>query len=204
MRKSTNKNSTFINFICDFCGYDSSLDLRECPGCGRIRRKPKTSNKSGGEPVYAAKRNALHLEAATPFSAQLSTPVTFIFECQHCRYQTPTEIFECPECGRCKFSSFASVFAGANNPDAEPDQRGDKPPKKRNWFEALGSGFLILAFQVFFVGYEISGFSEGKIVYRDYKIGECWFGALCLAIAGIVLYVHGRRLEKKYKSTYGR
>lgn len=97
------QSSKFI-FNCAFCHYESTLDLKECPECGRLSRDKKpAAGKARAFPAFRFQD-----QAPVDFNAAPTFAENRVYECGHCRYQTTNKLAECPECGRRKFAPAAA------------------------------------------------------------------------------------------------
>ena len=97
MNLITQEQLSIILFNCSFCNYQSKLDLRECPECGRINDAPKSK-------INKRERATLAPQAKSR-----------VYQCEHCQYQTRNPLWECPECGRLKFAKITASASGSND-----------------------------------------------------------------------------------------
>lgn len=128
MNSITQKQFTNIAFNCSFCSYQSKLDLKECPGCGRVKRVSKQTINQSGRAVDLQYQNREIISFNTPLNPTTQEPKNFYYECTHCHYRKPKYLRECPECGR--IDSTKKVFLAsesgadkANNQNLEKRKR---------------------------------------------------------------------------------
>jgi hypothetical protein len=119
-----------IIFNCSFCNYQSRLDLTECPECGRLRRvsAPQFDHRRGAVGYQLKHRENIGSGVSLFTSEPQAAAVTYVYECEHCHYQTRNCLFECPDCGRLKF---AKIIAPESNAGKANNQDLHKKRKTR-------------------------------------------------------------------------
>jgi RNA polymerase subunit RPABC4/transcription elongation factor Spt4 len=174
-------------FNCEFCGYQSKLDLSECPGCGRLRSNSKMPKNPRGKTLGFQSANFTAVSENMTRFAQKN-----VYQCRHCRYQTPNRIGECPECGRQELVETLAAIeifnADSNNQKIEIDKSA-----LGTYLLALGLGSLWIAGEAY-LGYGPSP-HDIEVTMRVAAPGEQWLGALILASFGIVLFIAGAWLK---------
>jgi hypothetical protein len=161
MNLITQEQLSITVFNCSFCNYQTNLDLRECPECGRIKDALKPKINKG--------ERAVEQQLKQPKSTDFSSPITLtpqaessVYECENCQYRTRNPLWECPECGRLKF---AKIIASGSNDDEVNDQklytrRKTRPLANKIIFENYHVFYVIvlcaLTFPAYFFRSELS------------------------------------------------
>jgi RNA polymerase subunit RPABC4/transcription elongation factor Spt4 len=166
--------SSKTSFVCGFCKYQSNLDLRECPECGRTA-------KQNSEMIAPSV-----IPAVKPPSRRL------IYTCEKCRYQTSNILSECPECGNRNFYQTEVLI--------KPNKKQNKAPKTDveqvgKFVQRFGIGLFAIAFLVFWgVGPTGQRYPRSGIIAQ---IGENWIGAFIIVIVGVAFIIFGSYLKNK-------
>jgi hypothetical protein len=171
-------------FNCEFCGYQSKLDLCECPGCGRLRRHSTAPNNRRPETPGFQTANFTAVSDNIPRFEQKT-----VYECQHCRYRTPNRIGECPDCGRQEFVETAAAVEIAAAVCG--NHRSDRAVVGISLI-GIGIGLFGAALFIFM------GLAPGQTTRTAIRVaaaGDNWIGALVASVIGAVLIVVGARLK---------
>lgn len=173
MNYQTQKQLLAMRFSCALCGYGSKLDLEECPGCGRLKTN---ENRQPTEPENHANKRILEA-----FANALPVAESYLFVCEHCRYQTRRQLGECPECGRGKFAKF-DVSARRDGAGFRAERTVSNSSEVGRFLLMLGISLLIGAFFLF-LGFEPSG--NRRMGRPVYGVGENWQIALVFFLTGV-------------------
>lgn len=144
MNYETRKQLLAMRFSCALCGYGSKLDLRECPGCGRLK---SDEIRKTGAPEKAARPAAID-GVFESFANALPIAESYLFVCEQCRYQTRRQIGECPECGRRKFAKF-DVPARGDGGDLRFARAASNRSQIGTFLLIISISFFIAAFLTF-------------------------------------------------------
>lgn len=128
MNSITQKQLTNTAFNCSFCNYQSNLNLKECPGCGRVERVSKPTINQSGKAIELQIQEQVNIgsKAQSTFTTQVAE--NCVYKCRRCYYQTRKSFRECPECGR--LDSAEIVFlAPESNVDKAKNQNFQKKRK---------------------------------------------------------------------------
>jgi hypothetical protein len=131
MNSITQKQSSKILFNCLFCGYQSRLELEECPDCGRIKRDSKPGLKHSGARRELQYQSAANSKLNAPMTGEPPATKSCVYECEHCQYQSRNYLHECPECGRLKFAKITALAASGFSVDNGSNQNFYKRRKTR-------------------------------------------------------------------------
>lgn len=126
MNSIMREQSSNTVFTCAFCRYQSQLDLRECPGCGRVKRVSDPKVIQLGEVFGAQPQNRKNTNSKMPQAFPLQEPKNYYYECERCHYRKPKHLRECPECGR--IGSAKKVFLA---PESSADKANNQNLEKR-------------------------------------------------------------------------
>lgn len=192
MNALTQQFSTAV-FNCEFCKYQSKLDLRECPECGRVKKSAKISTRQSAESEKIQTQTAANVPFGTPYFCEPSA-ASYIFECANCRYQSRNAfLHECPECGRLKFEKKPASKETKTGNDFE-ENAGEEIPGASHYALKFGGIFLLTAFELF-MGVQLSDF--GGDYEKTAEIGENFTLACVAAIPGIVFVLIGLHMKIK-------
>lgn len=188
----TKSQSPKMLFNCEFCNYQSNLNLRECPNCGKVNNKnTETTGLSNFE--AEKQQNLTSKNQSSQFNSSKKMPSKkLIYTCQKCRYQTPNALPECPECGNRNFSQteVSIKSAGKQNEVIKVDME-----RVGKICQGFGIGFFGIALLVFWgVGPTGKSYPRSGIIANP---GENWIGAFILVVVGLILILLGTYLKNK-------
>ncbi len=92
----------FDLYFCSQCEHSSLEFFRKCPNCSKLK---KSADQIQISKPAILKSNFPKSKPARekPLILPRTTNDQNICICRYCKYQTPTKLFECPECGRTNF-----------------------------------------------------------------------------------------------------